>query len=279
MTEPAAEQRKSWQQAVDDLLLPFEKQHLRGDYKEFFKIKRNNFVATIQAFPGIWQCFELLDEIWMHEFEDLHNLREVNQMLPGILFMNGHLQFRIAWELGFSCLIGAAWNILRSGIESVVYAHKMCREPHLVEVWSRKDDGPTEAEAVKNAFERNKKESLFPATHGLDKLHRYYSQFSELGTHTTVAAVGKQFENEETGTHVRWHLNYFEADAERLAIFLFALLLASCYMEKAFFDCFETRLKLDPILTKKRHDLGRLSETTKRHIIAQFNLKPPEIWP
>jgi len=263
----------------NDLLLPFEKAHLRGDYKDYFMTKRNNFFATIQVFPGLWQCFSMLDDAWMREFQDLQRLREVRHMLPGILFMNGHAQFRIAWELGFSCCIGEAWNVLRSGIESVAHAHKVYREPHLAEVWSAKDDGPKELQAFKVAFERNKKDSLFPAQHGLDKLHHFWSQFSELGTHTTVSSLARRFAEEKTAEDVNWQLNYFEADSERTAIFLFSLLLAAAHMENAFFGCFETRLKLDPILMSKRRGLGKAIERTKQGIIRRFKLKPPDIWP
>ncbi len=263
----------------DDLLLPFEKVHLQGDYKDYFKTKRNNFFATVQTVPGIWRCFGLLDDVWMREFQDLQRLREVKQMLPAILFMNGHAQFRIAWELGFSCCIGEAWNVLRSGIESVAHAHKIYREPHLAAVWSAKDDGPKELQAFKDSFERNKKESLFPAQHGLDTLHRYWSQFSELGTHTTVSSLARRFEEEKTAADVNWHLQYFEADPERIAIFLFSLLLAAAYMEKAFFDCFETRLTLDLVLVARRRDLGKVIGQTKQGIIKRFNLRAPDIWP
>ncbi len=146
-------------------------------------------------------------------------------------------------------------------------------------MWCAKDDGPKELQAFKDAFERNKKESLFPAQHGLDTLHRYWSQFSELGTHTTVSSLARRFEEEKTAEDVSWQLNYFEADPERIAIFLFSLLLAAAYMEKAFFDCFETRLKLDPTLVAKRRELGKAMERTKQGIIKRFNLKPPDIWP
>jgi len=263
----------------DDLLLPFEKTHLRGDYKDYFTTKRNNFFATVQAFPGMWRCFGLLDEVWMREFGDLQRLRDVKQMLPGILFMNGHAQFRIGWELGFSCCIGEAWNVLRSGIESVAHAHKIYREPQLAAVWSAKDEGTKELQTFKDAFERNKKESLFPAQHGLDTLHRYWSEFSELGTHTTVSSLARRFKEEKTAEDVNWQLNYFEVDQKRIAIFLFSLLLAAASMEKAFFDCFETRLKLDPTLVAKRRELENATGRTKQEIIKQFKLRPPDIWP
>lgn len=78
----------------------------------------------------------------VREFSVLEVLRDVNQMLPAILCMNGHLKLRVAMELGFSCCLGEAWDTSRSGIESVVHAHKIHREPILGCVWSGKNEGP-----------------------------------------------------------------------------------------------------------------------------------------
>ena len=242
----------------DELLLPYEVRILRGDYKEYLKVKRNNYLATTQAFPNLWESFQLLDEIWKREFDDLERLRETKQMFPLILFLHAHSQFRVALDLGFSCCIGEAWNVLRSGIESTVHAHKVYREPHLLKVWIGKDDGPEQARAFKDVFEHDKKNSLFPSQYGLDKLHAYWSQFSEFGTHTTVSALGRRFVEDKTTTDVNWKLQYFETETDRLALFLFSLLSASRLMEKAFFDCFDTRLTLDPQLGEMRAQFEQL---------------------
>src|SRR2546427_305823 len=84
-----------------EFLLPFERQTLKGDYRGYLNIKRNNFFATIQQFRGIWDCFGLLDETWIREFADLERQRDPNQMLPLLLFINAHAQFRTAFELAF----------------------------------------------------------------------------------------------------------------------------------------------------------------------------------
>ncbi len=107
----------------EELLLPFEKQRLSGDYRHYYAIKRHNFRATIDGFSDLWQCFQLLDEIWTREFNDLERQHEPKQMLPLLLFAGAHAQFRIAYELAFCCCIGEAWNMLRSAIESVAHAH------------------------------------------------------------------------------------------------------------------------------------------------------------
>jgi len=38
-----------------DLLVPFESEHIPADYKEYYKIKRNNLFASIQSFPEMWK--------------------------------------------------------------------------------------------------------------------------------------------------------------------------------------------------------------------------------
>ena len=254
----------------DDLLLPFEKENIRGGYRDFFKTKRNNFFGTIQAFPDLWRCFELLDEVWLRDFADLENPADVKHMLPIVLFMNAHARYRTAFELGFSCCIPDAWNVLRSGIESTAYAHKLFREPHLTVVWLDKDEGPAEKKAYRKAFEENKGESLFPTQHGLRVLHKFWSDYSETATHSTVASLGLRFQSEETPTHIRWQLNYFEADQANLAAFLFSLLLCSLHMEDVLYRSFESRLKLDVRLGKMRREFGKLVERNRLALIKNY---------
>lgn len=261
-----------------DLLTGFELLNLRGDYREYFKTKRNNFFATMQELPDLWKCFQLLDQIWIRQFNDLQNLGDTKQMLPGLLFMNAHAKFRIAMELGFCCCLGEAWDILRGAIESVAHAHKLVREPHLMKVWLEKDDGKRAAEAFKDTFERNKKESLFPAQHGLDKLHTIYSQFSEWGTHTTVASIAQKFATCETSSHVEWKLNYTGAEPQVLTTSLFLMLVASALMERAFYGTYEARLQFDTELNRMRSSLREEAGIIRARTIKQFNLRPPEIW-
>ena len=174
---------------TDDLLLPFENKHIRGEYRRYFLAKRNNYFATIQEFPALWDCYLLLDEIWIREFSDAEQLSDTRQFLPIQLFLRSHAQFRVSFELGFATCIGEAWNTARSAIDSAVRAHKMFREPKLGIVWLDKENGKAEQKAFHKAFEENKKESLFPIVHGLGDLHEYYVMFSEAGTHPTLTAV------------------------------------------------------------------------------------------
>jgi hypothetical protein len=260
-------------------LLPFEDSHLSGEFRNYYLHKRNNFFATVQAFPMLWHCFLSLDEIWFREFTDYKRISDLRQPFPLVFLMNAHAQYRTAFELGFSTRLGDAWNMLRSAIESEAHGLKIFREPQLTKVWLEKDDGKPQSEAFKDAFERNKKESLFPSSQGLEKLHHYYSQFSEWGTHTTLAVMSARFRSEESTTDVQWMLDYLETDPSKLATSLFSLLDASHEMEKAFFRSFEDRLKLDPTVVKMRTDFEKDKREVRDEIVRRFKLTPPSIWP
>ena len=261
-----------------DLLLPFERQNLHLHYKDFYKTKRNNLFATIQSFPNIWRCFELLDEIWMRAFSDIERLHDPNLILPSMLFINAHAQFRIAFELGLSGCIGEAWNVLRSGIEAVAHASKILREPHLATVWLEKNDGLTQRKEFQKAFGEKVKHSLYSSSKELRELYMFRSQLSEWGTHTTVNSLARRVVFEDGQADKRVLHNYLEADPYRLAGSLFSMLLAARSMEHALFRAFEGRLKLDPKLVERRNEFEGLKERTRVEIIERFKVKPPAIW-
>ncbi len=261
-----------------DVLMAFESRSFFSEYKDYYKAKRQNFYATIQSFPQLWECFQRLDQIWAHEFNDMHVVTDPNTMFPGMLFMSAHAKFRIAMELGFSCCLAEAWDALRGAIEPVAHAHKIVREPNLLKVWLDKDEGKQQAEAFKEAFERKKKTSLFPPQDGLDKLHHYYSQYSEWGTHTTVGSMAQRFKSESSEGGTEWRLIYTGADPKLLATSLFSMLMASSLMEGALFGAFKNRLQMDTDLAKMRDELTQRIQSSRVEIIARFNIAPPRVW-
>jgi hypothetical protein len=253
------------------ILLPFEETNLRGDYRDYFVIKRSNYFTTIHTFSRLWNCYLGLDEIWVREFSDLQRITQPGQALPIKLFSNCHAQFRVAFELGFSTCIAEAWNIVRSSIETAAQAHKIWREPKLASVWAKKDDGPQEAKTYKAAFETHKKESLFPVEHGLRELYSYYGDYSELGTHPTISALALRHNIEVDDKDMSWRHEYLETKPERMASFLFTMLTACALVEKAFCDCFDSRLKLDPVLLKMREVFVVQRHQTADWILREFN--------
>jgi hypothetical protein len=151
-------------------------------------------------------------------------------------------------------------------------AHKIYRDPSLASVWSEKGRGDAELLRFRQAFEFDKATSLFPVEHGLGELFTYWKQFSNLGPHSSDSSVGKSLEQVITGQTVTWGLHYFETDPQRLAIYLFALLQASFYMEKAFHSCFGLRLKLDAVLDGMRANFHRQKEQQRQYLTETYKL-------
>ena len=267
---------------VDDVtLLPLEDERFHPEYKTYFKHKRGNFLKSIAEFADLWECLQLLNNIWMREMSDLEVLRDQHQLLPNMLFRAAHARVLTAIELGFSCCIGDAFSILRDGIESTTHAHKVSVEPSTATAWTDKLKGEAEEEAYDRIFTWNKKVNLFPEQHGLRRLHVFYAQFSEMATHSGVASVGKSFTDLSTPEKLTWGINYFETDPQKLALFLFTILVVASYMEEAFFGCYETRLNLDTDLVAMRGKFNAMKEQQRRNLWVKYNLQslslPPEL--
>jgi hypothetical protein len=256
-----------------ELLVKFEQHNLPEPYKEFYSTKRRNFFASIQGFAALWDCFMLLDKMWVREFEDMRTIREPSRMFPMILFMNTHAKMRIAFELGFSSCLPEAHSILRDAIESVAHGHRLFSDPELTRVWLEKNDSEVGAEAFKKEFWYSKEEKLFD---GLDNLLKLWKQFSESGSHTNLNSIVSRFVSEQTDTHVEWRLNYTGVKPELLLAALFEMLLAFHAMEEVLFKNCEGRLKLDHELVAMRDRFARDKEQLRRTIIAKLHLPHPD---
>jgi hypothetical protein len=166
-----------------DLLVPFEQQHIKGDYRDYYKIKRNNFATSIHSFPELWEFFTRIDEIWRRGLEDLEVATSEDRMFPVVLYASAHAKMRISMELGFSACVGEARSIMRDAIECVAHAHHMLRDLANIAVWAQKDDGEQARKKFKEVFEKDKKNGLFK---GLEALHEEYGDLSEAGSHPTM---------------------------------------------------------------------------------------------
>jgi len=53
---------------VDDVaLFPLEDEKFHGQFKRYYRHKRGNLFKAITEFVELWECFQLLNEIWMRE--------------------------------------------------------------------------------------------------------------------------------------------------------------------------------------------------------------------
>ena len=253
-----------------DLLVPFESQSIPEDYKEYYKTKRNNFFSSIQGFPEMWKYYLLLDAIWLREFSDLKPPGHVNQWFPLVLFFNAHAKIRISVELALSGCMAEARSILRDAIEFVAHAHAMISDPKLQAVWLGKNE---EADAFKNAFERQKKEGLFK---GLEELHRTWGQLSESGSHATLNSICDRFTTIKSDDRARaWQFAYCGVEPRLWAMSLFSMLLTCFTMERTFFNDYHSRLKLDHVLVRMRAEFEMHKEHVRRDLGARYNVEPP----
>jgi hypothetical protein len=242
----------------EKILLPFEDASLYEPYRDYFTTKRQNFRNIITQVPELWSCFQLLDAVWARDLEDMKTI-ERSRTLIVLLFRHSHQQFRIAFELGCSSALTEAFSIMRGSIDSGMIAHKICREPQLLAVWARKNDGKAEAKLFRETF---KSANLFPAQYGLDKLQSFYRDYSDYGTHPGVGALSLHATSDDGRN---WQHNYLET-GKRLVAFLFRMLQASAMVENACFECFKDRLDLDAELVDMRSELVRRIDETARAV-------------
>jgi hypothetical protein len=253
-----------------DLLVPFESQNIPEPYKEYYKVKRNNFFASIQGFPEMWKYYILLDKIWLREFGDLKPPRDANLLFPLILFFNAHAKMRVSIELALSGCMAEARSILRDAVEFVAHAHRMLDDPQLQKVWLSKNE---EKQAFTDAFERQKKEGLF---RGLDELYAKWGELSETGSHATLNSMCDRFVvgQLDDGSQ-EWRLNYCGVEPRMWAMSLFSMLLTCFVMERTFFGDYEDRLKLDPILIQVRDEFEKYKEAVRERLKVRYEIKPP----
>lgn len=243
----------------EETLLPAEDTNLRGPYREYFITKRRNYLAVVRDLPKLWDCFMRLDEIWVRDLDNMRTVTEKERPPLIAMFRHSHQQFRIAFELGFATAITEAWSVMRGSIDSAMVAHRIFREPRLLAVWARKNDGGAAKKAYADAF---KSANLFPAQYGLSKLKAFYGEYSELGTHPGPAAISMHINIAVRATGQDWNHTSLETDGKRTAAFLFQMLQASALVEYACFSCFEDRLKLDFPLMDQRAQFSKCKMDT-----------------
>lgn len=255
-----------------DLLVPFEQRNITGDYREYYTIKRNNFFATIQKCPDLWELFCKNDEIWKQEVSDLEVAHDNNHALPLTLYFNAHAKIRVSMELAFSQCMQEARSVLRDAVECVAHAHHMLRDPANVQAWKDKHQ-PGGQKAFEAAFKKNKRNVLF---RGIEELHEKYCQLSEAGSHPTWMSLANRLATKKADGIRVMSLYYTGMPDQALFVKeLFSRLLTCIVMERTFFEDFKIRLHLDARLMRVRDDFARFKEQVRSEIIARYNIASP----
>jgi hypothetical protein len=250
---------------TDKLLVKFEIDNISDEYREYYGIKRNNFFASIQGFPEMWEYYLQLDAIWVREFKDLKVVGDTRRMFPLLLYFNAHAKMRVAIELAFSGCMSEARSILRDAVEFVAHAHSMINDPILQKTWLSKNDGKVALEEFKDAFERHKKQGVFKS---LDELHRTWGELSETGSHSNINAMVDRFVQITGGDHIEFRLNYTGIEPRMAALSIFSMLLTCATMEQTLFGDYDSRLKLDNDLMRMRGEFERFKEQLRQTLIA-----------
>lgn len=255
--------------AEEEFLTRFERENIPSEYKEHYLAKRQNFHASIQGFPELWNLYILLDKIILREFADVTTRPDLKTLFPLFLYFEAHVKIRASMELALSVCMPEARSILRDGIEFVAHAHHMLKDPELQKTWLSKND---EAKAFAAAFEKNKKTGLFD---GLETLHKKWGELSETGAHATINAVSQRYVQTQDEKSINFRWNYCGLDSQAWALEIFAMVLTFFEIEKTLYSDYEDRLKLDDALLRMRQEFEVRKEALRRKLIQRFNLKPP----
>ena len=257
-----------------DLLLPYEQRRLRRGYREFFKAKRKHFFATIGYFEELWDSFQLLDEVWQREIENVWRPEKKTQILPAMLLIMAHGKCRIAAELAFSGCLADAWSIMRTAIECGAHARRIHLKPELTSTWLSKDDGEDQAELFKREFWYEKKNRLFE---GLDSLYEYWQLYSEWGSHSTAAIMALRTKSEERPEGMHVEVSYLEGDESRMALSLHWLLDAGWLVENVLFEMFKGRFQFDALLLERRKKFKQRHSRLREAILARYGKVPEAV--
>jgi len=253
-----------------DLLVPFEQKVLPEEYKTYYRTKRNNFFASIQNLPGLWDYYMMLDQIWHREIE-LLKPSSPNRAFPIVVYINAHAKLRIAIELGFTGCLPEARSILRDAVEFVAHAHHMLKDPELQLIWLNRND---DEEAFKKEFWYGKETGLFA---GLDELYEVWGKLSEVGSHANLNSICERFRTVEVDGQPEWRLNYTGMAEKPWATGLFGMLLTAFKMEETLFKDYQMRLQFDETLLKMRKEFEAYKEHVRRLITTRYGIKPPEM--
>jgi uncharacterized protein (DUF4415 family) len=260
--------------AEEELLLPFETRAFSPEFSQYYRVKRNNFFASIQSFPHVWKAYLLLDKIFLSEFADAENLRESRQLVPWLLLVQAHSQYRLAMDLAFSTALTEAGSVLRLGIESAAFAHKLYHEPKLVSVWLSKHEGKAQQTDYRQAFVENRRVNLFSGNPTLEEMYSYWRDFSEMSSHSSVMSMSKRIVTEDSPTNVRWFLNYCEMDRKVLGAGLFTFLHVAHLIEAVVFSAFGSRLQFDDSLLQSRALFVRYKEQVRAELQSEIGPQP-----
>jgi len=255
-----------------ELLTAYEKQRLKPPWISYFEAKRECWLASLSNLGLLWDLFYSLDTIIEEEFQLIRRQSDPNRVVVALLFMKSHQAIRCSAELAFSTQLGSAFDLARSAIETAVVAHKLNREPDLIEIWLRKYDGEDHEREWNKHFREYRKNNLFPEEYRFfNILDDYYQKYSEWGTHTNIASIAPQYRRNENNGDINISLTYTGAEESFLSNSIYNLVSCFSEIEKALFDAYSVRLNLVPALLRDRNNFSAEQSNVANWITSKYD--------
>jgi hypothetical protein len=243
-----------------ELLTEFERDNLRGRYRQHLINTRNNWGVNFNEFRPLWNCFMLINEIWNRELEDLsEGINDRKEVFPFFLFVAAHAKALVVINLLFSDHVTEAYSIMRDVIEFVVHGYRLLSHPDLLEVWCNRGNDSSSLERWKEEFWFAKERRLFE---GLPELYFAWKLCSERGSHAHVSSLLDRYYAVEPNTE--WALHDSGVAPELLPLMLFGILQIMSNLECRIFEITESYLRHDTELQQMRDKFSEDKQSTIR---------------
>ena len=258
------------------LLLPYERQAIHGNYREYLQYKRNNHFANLQNSPALWEMFEKIDSVWIADLRGLTDSKDRNKYIPAALYVNAHIKMRVTIELAFNSQLQEAKSILRDAVEHVAFAHHMLKDKAYQIAWLRKDE-PGKQQAFEEFFVKDKQGKLFG---DMPELHQAWGHLSGTGAHASISGLTNRLKFEETETTQSMRLSYtgvVDMDMWEKEVFTFLL---TCYtMEKVLHGDYSDELANNDDLRIARNQAEAFKEHLRAALKVKHNVQAPPLYP
>ena len=248
-----------------NLLTEFERDNLRGRYRQHLINTSNNWGVNFNKFRPLWDCFMLIDEIWHRELEDMsEGINDSKEVFPFFLFAAAHAKAQVVINLLFSDYVTEAYSIMREAIEFVVHGYRLLSRPDLLDVWWNRGRDAASLELWKDEFWFAKEHRLFE---GLPELYSAWKLCSERASHAHASSLLVRFYAIEPNTEPALH--YSGVAPELLPLMFGGILSIMSSLECRIFEITESYLHADTELQQMRNKFGEDMETTLVSIMKQ----------
>ncbi len=149
------------------------------------------FGNTLATFVNKPAEFELLCRLDQAFFRIASNLHEPQDLIAALFLMRSHSAYRAACRMAMSGQITESFPVLRSYLESSLYAIHINQNPDLGEIWIRRHDDEESMRTVKREFTvRNVKNTLAATDNRLSQIiDDLYERTIDFGAHPNERAI------------------------------------------------------------------------------------------